>query len=276
MKRRDFVKLAGISSTSLALAPTGNLLSANTKLPVSDIIINPTPGFELSPWLYMQFMEPLGVTDSSVEAAWDHENDSWRKDVIETTKELSPGMMRWGGLLSAYYKWKEAIGPRDKRIPMRNLVWGGIETNQVGTAEFVDFCRQVGADPLMCVNFESEGYAPWAKTAKGEIRTADANEAAQWVDYCNNPSNKERISHGLSEPLPIKIWQLGNETSYSKDRFDLNTAAQKTIEFSKAMRTVDPSIKLIGWGDSGWARQIFWISYACAFLSFRCLRLSLA
>lgn len=256
MKRRDFVKLAGISGTSLALAPTGKLWSANAKLPVSDIIINPTPGFELSPWLYMQFMEPLGVTDSSVEAAWNHETDSWRKDVIEVTKALSPGMMRWGGLLSAYYKWKEAVGPRNKRIPMRNLVWGGMESNQVGTAEFVDFCRQVGADPLMCVNFESEGYAPWAKTAKGEIRMADANEAAQWVDYCNNPSNKERISHGLREPLPIKIWQLGNETSYSKDRFNLDTAAQKTIEFSKAMRKIDPSIKLIGWGDSGWAKQM--------------------
>ena len=27
----------------------------------------------------------------------------------------------------------------------------------------------------------------------------------------------------------------------------------KTIEFSRAMKKVDPSIKLIGWGDSGWA-----------------------
>ncbi|MEL7589023.1 MAG: hypothetical protein AAGU19_20095 [Prolixibacteraceae bacterium] len=256
MKRRDFVRIAGISGTSLALAPAGNQLLANNDLPISAIIIDPNPRFELSPWLYMQFMEPLGVTDSSVEAAWDHNNDSWRKDVIDATKELSPAMMRWGGLLSAYYKWKEGVGPRNKRQSMRNLVWGGIESNQIGTAEFVDFCNQVGADPLMCVNFESEGYVRWAKTSRGEIRFANANEAAQWVDYCNNPSNKDRISHGFNEPMPIKIWQLGNETSYSKDRFDLKTAAQKTIEFSKAMRKVDPTLKLIGWGDSGWAKQM--------------------
>jgi alpha-L-arabinofuranosidase len=254
MKRRDFVKMTGAGSASLVIAPFINLSFMQEN--VSTLTINPKPLFSLSPWLYMQFMEPLGSTDSSVEAAWDHASDSWRKDVIDVTKKLAPGMMRWGGLFSAYYKWKEAIGPRDKRVPMRNLVWGGIETNQVGTAEFIDFCRQVGADPLMCVNFESEGYASWAKTPKRELRLADAGEAAEWVDYCNNPSNKQRISHGFKEPFQLNTWQLGNETSYNSERFDVKTAAQKTIEFSKAMRNVDPSIKTIGWGDSGWAKQM--------------------
>lgn len=254
MERRNFIKVIGIGGITPVLAP-GIIPSFSMKEYVG-IEIDPKPMFQLSPWLYMQFMEPLGVTDSSIEAAWDHDSDSWRKDVIEVTKELAPGMMRWGGLISAYYKWKEAIGPRNKRIPMRNLVWGGMETNQVGTAEFIDFCRQVGADPLMCVNFESEGYAKWAKTSKGEVRFADAEEAAEWVDYCNNPSNKKRISHGFADPFKLKTWQLGNETSYNKERFDLKSAAQKTIEFSKAMQNVDPSIKTIGWGDSGWAKQM--------------------
>ena len=43
------------------------------------LVINPVPGFELSPYLYMQFMEPLGTTDGSVEAAWDHLRDRWRE-----------------------------------------------------------------------------------------------------------------------------------------------------------------------------------------------------
>jgi alpha-L-arabinofuranosidase len=105
----------------------------------------------------MQFMEPLGTTDGSVAAAWDFRTNRWRPDVVEATRDLSPTMIRWGGCFSSYYKWKEAVGPRDQRKPMINLLWGGIETNQVGTAEFVDFCSQVKADPLMCVNFESDG-----------------------------------------------------------------------------------------------------------------------
>ena len=53
---------------------------------------------------------------------------------------------------------------------MLNLCWGGVETNQVGTQEFVDFCTQVNADPLMCVNFESDGRAYWEKDPKGSVR----------------------------------------------------------------------------------------------------------
>ena len=254
MKRRDFVRMTGTGGAALVITSGVNMsLMQDT---ISTLNINPNPLFDLSPWLYMQFMEPLGVTDSSVEAAWDHGTDQWREDVIQVTKELAPGMVRWGGAFSAYYRWKEAIGPREKRKPMWNINWGGIESNQIGTAEFVDFCRQVGADPLMAVNFESEGRSRFKINKKGDIRSGDSKEAAEWVDYCNNPSNRLRIRHGFKEPLTIKMWQLGNETSYGRDKFDLETAARKTIEFSKAMRAVDPSIKLIGWGDSGWAPKM--------------------
>src|SRR5512146_2910393 len=120
----------------------------------------------------MQFMEPLGVTDGSVEAAWDHEHDRWREDVIEATRELAPPIIRWGGCLSSFYRWREGIGPRDKRVPFLNLLWGGVESSQVGTHEFVDFCRQVGAVPFFAVNFESDGRGRWAHPAKGGPRTA--------------------------------------------------------------------------------------------------------
>jgi alpha-L-arabinofuranosidase len=61
---------------------------------------------------------------------------------------------------------------------MHNLVWGGIESNQIGTAEYLDFCRQVGADPLMCVNFEAEGDPRWSINELGEERSGNAAEAA--------------------------------------------------------------------------------------------------
>ena len=54
------------------------------------LVINPVLGFELSPYLYMQFMEPLGATDGSVEAAWDHSRDQWREDVVAVTRALAP------------------------------------------------------------------------------------------------------------------------------------------------------------------------------------------
>lgn len=255
MQRRDFVKLTALGSASLVA--TG-ATAAVLKPAEATIQIDPKPLFELSPHLYMQFMEPLGTTDSSVEAAWDHNTDNWKDTIIKVTKELAPGMMRWGGNFSAYYKWREAVGPRKSRIPLLNTDWGGMETNQIGTAEFVDFCKRVGgADPLVCVNFESDGVPWYATNGKGEDRRGFAAEAAAWVDYCNNPSNKERIRHGYKEPLQIRHWQLGNETSYRPGKgFDNKTAAKKTAEFATAMRKVDPNIKLICWGDDNWSKVL--------------------
>ena len=46
------------------------------------VTIDPRPRFDLSPWLYMQFMEPLGTADGSVEAMWNHEIDDWYPEVV--------------------------------------------------------------------------------------------------------------------------------------------------------------------------------------------------
>jgi alpha-N-arabinofuranosidase len=200
-------------------------------------------------------MEPLGATDPSVEAAWDYSRDDWRKDFVETTRDLAPGMLRFGGLFSRYYKWREGIGPPAKRPSMRNYVWGGKETNRVGTHEFVDFCRRVNADPMYCVNFLSDGEKRYATMPEGN-RTGDAHEAADWVSYANDPDNTERKANGRAAPFNLKFWQLGNETSYGNACFKKDDAIVTTIEFAKAMRQRDPSLKLIGWGDSGWAADL--------------------
>ncbi len=220
------------------------------------MVIDPRPKFELSPYLYMQFMEPLGVTDSSVDAAWDFGNDAWREDVIEITQELAPTLLRWGGCFCSYYRWREGVGPRNQRKPMLNQLWGGIYNNQVGTHEFVDFCRRVGADPLLVVNFEADGRKYWAVSPRGDVRSGTALEASEWVGYCNEPANALRREHGVADPYRVKLWQIGNETSYEPDGFSVETAALKTLEFAKAMRKADPTISLIGWGDSGWAGRM--------------------
>ena len=212
------------------------------------IVVDPKPLFDISPYLYMQFMEPLGAADSSVEAAWDYDADDWRKDFVGTARDLAPGVIRYGGLFCRYYKWREGVGPPLKRPWMRNYVWGGKETNRVGTHEFVDLCRRVGAEPLYCVNFFSDGEKRYRTTREGD-RTGDAREAADWVSYCNDPDHRERRANGAAGPLTVKLWQLGNETSYGNATFSKDESIARTIEFAKAMKARDRSIRLIGWGD---------------------------
>ena len=103
LPRRDFLKKAAV-----AAAAQSTIRAAGD----DTIQIDPKPLFDISPHLYMQFMEPLGTTDSSVEAAWDYETDDWRTDFVEAVRDLSPGLIRFGGNFSRYYKWREGVGPR--------------------------------------------------------------------------------------------------------------------------------------------------------------------
>jgi alpha-L-arabinofuranosidase len=260
VKRRTFLKNCAGLATGVAVARawpvSAQAEAAEASQASGAIVLNPQPLFEISPCLYMQFMEPLGITDSSVEAAWDYNRDDWRSDFVDTTRDLAPGVIRFGGLFSRYYKWHEGVGPPEKRPWMRNYVWGGKETNRVGTHEFVSLCRRVGAEPLYCVNFLGDGDKRYARTREGN-RTGDAREAAEWVSYANDPSNGERKAHGVAAPYGIKFWQLGNETSYGgRSTFSKEQSIRATLEFAKAMRERDPAIRLIGWGDSGWAEDL--------------------
>src|SRR5438874_2331791 len=139
LARRQFLKQAGVA----AAAQSGvRAAGENT------IVVDPKPLFDISPHLYMQFMEPLGITDSSVEAAWDYDADDW-------------------------------------------------------------------------------------------------------VSYANDPDNAERKGNGAAEPLNIKLWQIGNETSYGNATFTKDESIANTVAFARAMKGRDRSIRLIGWGDRG-------------------------
>ncbi|RYE44509.1 MAG: alpha-L-arabinofuranosidase [Hyphomicrobiales bacterium] len=215
------------------------------------IKVDPRPLHAISPRLYMQFMEPLGTTDSSVEACWDAMTDRWRPDFIDVVRDLAPSSIRWGGILTSFWKWRESVGPRASRQDMVNYLWGGWEKNVVGVDEFLAFCEAVSAEPIMAINFAADGRPEYINTVLGEHRSGDATEAADLVSYCNDPDNAERIANGRRAPWAIHTWQIGNETSYPKagERFTSAENARHYVEFAKAMKARDPSIQLIGWGD---------------------------
>ena len=215
------------------------------------ITVAAQPKHKLSRYLYMQFAEPLSNADSSIDAAWDYLHNRWQPKTVEILKKLAPPMIRWGGCFASHYHWYEAVGPREKRIPINNICWDGLFSNQVGTCELVDLVREIKSELLMTVNFESEGSEFWAHPAPGMDRKGTAEEAADWIRYCNDPDNKLRQSHGYKEPFNIKYWQIGNETGYvpSFHSFNHLQNAEAAVRFIRSMRHADPSIRLTVWGD---------------------------
>lgn len=155
----------------------------------------------------------------------------WRPEVVDALKKIHVPIIRYpGGCFASFYDWREGVGPRLDRQPVISEYWGGIEENQAGTVEFVELCRMVEAEPFLCVN----------------MLTGTADRAAQWVEYCNGdigtPMGALRKQHGYPDPLQVKYWELDNETYR---RFGWEEYARKCVEYSRAMKSADPTIRLV-------------------------------
>lgn len=80
-----------------------------------------------------------------------------RNDVVAALRKIKVPNVRWpGGCFADEYHWKDGIGPREKRPSIINTHWGGVvENNHFGTHEFMDFCEQIGTEPVVCGNVGS-------------------------------------------------------------------------------------------------------------------------
>lgn len=166
-----------------------------------------------------------------------------RTDVLEALRRLHMPIIRYpGGNFVSGYCWRDGVGPLDERPPRSNLAWGSVESNQFGTNEFITFCRKLNAEPYLVVN-----------CGDGDLR-----EARDWVEYCNGTWDtalvRLRRQHGFPEPHGVKFWGVGNEVD-GPWQIGMKTPeeyARAYLEFSKVMRWVDPSIKLVASVTSAW------------------------
>src|SRR3546814_16309292 len=114
--RRDLLRAAVPIGAALAVGMPAGVAAAPVPAAAAGAMdILPDPGFALSPYLYMQFLEPLGTTDGSVEASWDHLAQRWRPDLVAATRAPAPPMLRRGRVVSASYSWRGGVGTRSPR-----------------------------------------------------------------------------------------------------------------------------------------------------------------
>jgi alpha-N-arabinofuranosidase len=166
--------------------------------------------------------------------------DGFRPDTIAALRSLRSGVYRFpGGNFVSAHEWRDAIGDPDKRPPTWDPVWRALQPNDIGTEEFMTMCKLLGVEPYITVN----------------AGTGDAWSAAQYVEYCNGdagtPMGKRRAANGHPEPYRVKFWGIGNEAwgySFQYGAMKLNQFEFKHNQFAKAMKKVDPTIKLIASG----------------------------
>lgn len=200
---------------------------------------------EVDKRLYGSFVEQWGrsVYGGIYEPGHPSANEKgFRQDVIELVKELKVPIVRYpGGNFLSGYNWEDGIGPVEKRPKRLELAWASVESNEVGTNEFVDWARYAETDVMMAVNLGTRG----------------ADEARTLVEYCNHPGGTYwsdlRRSHGYEKPHGIKTWCIGNEMDgpWQICRKTAEEYGRAACETAKVMKWVDPTVELVACGSSG-------------------------
>jgi alpha-N-arabinofuranosidase len=172
--------------------------------PTSATIHADKPGAVYDKRVFTQFAEHLGNgiygglyvgNDKSIP-----NTNGFRNDVIAALKNLSVPVIRWpGGCFADEYHWREGIGPQKNRPVKINTHWGGVtEPNSVGTHEFFELLRQVGAEAYIA----------------GNVGNGTPQEMAEWVEYMTSPAGTLadlRAKNGHKEPWAVPYFGVGNE-----------------------------------------------------------------
>jgi hypothetical protein len=166
--------------------------------------------------------------------------EGWDSQALEALRTVNPGVLRWPDERAAgCYNWFDGVGPQAARAGAGQAF---------GTVEFAGFCRLVGAQPLVSVTV----FQPGSATGGTDTLEAGVQRAADWVAYCNAPSNQPlgalRARHGRAEPLGVERWELALQAGAKPDAARYGSACKL---YAAAMREAAPSI-LIGAGlESG-------------------------
>jgi alpha-N-arabinofuranosidase len=160
----------------------------------------------------------------------------YRPDLLQAIADLKPASIRWpGGSFANSYIWQSGIGPAEKRVPHPVEIWNDRDPNQFGTDEFMQFCKLVGADPVIVIN-----------TSRG------VDDALNWLEYCmgdaTTPWGKVRAANGHPQPYELKVIEIDNETWLL-----MNQARYIQIvkEFVPAIRAKYPRLKISIVGSYG-------------------------
>jgi alpha-L-arabinofuranosidase len=201
--------------------------------------------------MFGSFIEHLGRAVYGGIYEPDHpmaDDKGFRTDVIELVRELNVPFIRYpGGNFVSGYNWEDGVGPVENRPRRLDLAWRTVETNEVGTNEFVHWAKQVNAEVNMAVNLGTRGV----DAARNLVEYCNHKEGTYWSDL--------RISHGYKEPHKIKTWCLGNEMDgpWQMGHKTPEEYGRMASEAAKVMKWVDPSIELVACGSSKSAMPTF-------------------
>jgi alpha-L-arabinofuranosidase len=160
-----------------------------------------------------------------------------RRDVVEGLINQGNTVLRYGGSMvnNGGYKWKNMIGPRDRRPPYSGT-WYPYSSNGWGIVDFMNLCEAAGFEyiPAFHMNETPQDMADFMDYAKSAADT-------EW--------GRKRVADGHPAPYKLNYIELGNE-----ERVDDNYA-DRFEKLASAIWARDPKVILVV-GDFAYGKHI--------------------
>jgi alpha-N-arabinofuranosidase len=169
-----------------------------------------------------------------------------RPDLMKMMVDMKPKFLRFPGgnflegpLISDAFPWKQTLGPIENR-PGHRGSWGYRPSDGMGLLEFLLWCEDVGAEPLLAVY---AGYSlngdhidagpllkPYVDDALDEIEYVTGDVKTYW--------GAKRAADGHPAPFKMKYVEIGNEDWFDRS----NSYDGRFNQFQKAIEAKYPQL----------------------------------
>ena len=194
--------------------------------------------------IYSAFLEHLGravyggIYEPGHKTA---DEDGFRGDVLALVKDLDLPLVRYpGGNFVSNYNWEDGIGPKEQRPVKLDYAWKTTESNEVGTDEFIRWCKKAGTGAMLALNLGSRGI----------------EQSLAMLEYCNHPGGTYwsdlRRKNGSKAPHNVRVWCLGNELDgpWQMGHKTAHEYGRIANEVGRGMKRFDPNLQLVAGGSS--------------------------
>ncbi|MEO5891731.1 MAG: alpha-L-arabinofuranosidase C-terminal domain-containing protein [Ferruginibacter sp.] len=180
---------------------------------------------------------------------YNNKPNGFRPDLIKMMADMKPKFLRFPGgnylegpLITDAFPWKTTLGPLEQR-PGHKGSWGYRASDGLGLLEFLQWCEDIGAEPLLGV------YAGYSLNGDhvdaGPLLTPYIDDALDEIEYVMGDVNTywgaKRAADGHPAPFKMTYVEVGNEDWFDRS----NSYDGRFKQFRAAIEKKYPSLHAI-------------------------------
>jgi alpha-L-arabinofuranosidase len=182
---------------------------------------------------------------------WNDRPNGNRRDVMQLLVDLKPAFLRFPGgnylqghTLATRFDWKKTLGDIAQRPGHRNDAWNYWSTDGMGLLEFLLWCEDMNAEPVLGVfaGFTLRGVP----TPPGPELQPFVQEALEEIEYVIGGTSTtwgaRRAQDGHPAPFKLTCVEIGNEDFFDRTP---GTYDGRFAQFFDAIKAKYPALKVI-------------------------------